>query len=132
MVEPSITVVSLAYSDTRSSEECSKGAGLKPEQLEVVETIVKGRDLFAVLPTGYGKSLSLAAFPATRTSVSSTRSYVIKAVGAAAARAAVVAALFCFPLNIHYHFWRRGRGHESANSKPNYCAIGAQANISHN
>ena len=35
---------------------------LKPEQLEVVETFVKGCDLFAVLPTGYGKSLSLAAF----------------------------------------------------------------------
>ena len=30
---------------------------LKPEQLEVVETSVKGRDVFAVLPTGYGKSL---------------------------------------------------------------------------
>ena len=31
---------------------------LKPEQLEVVETFVKGRDLLAVLPTGYGKSLA--------------------------------------------------------------------------
>ena len=41
---------------------------LKPEQLEVVETFVKGRDLFAVLPTTYGKSLSLAAFPASSTS----------------------------------------------------------------
>jgi len=31
---------------------------LKPEQLEVVETFVKRSDLFAVLPTGYGKSLA--------------------------------------------------------------------------
>ena len=31
-------------------------ADLKPEQLEVVETFVKGCNLFAVLPTGYGKS----------------------------------------------------------------------------
>ena len=37
---------------------------LKPEQLEVVETFVKGRDLLAVLPTGYGKNLSLATIPA--------------------------------------------------------------------
>ena len=45
---------------------------LKPEQLEVVKTFVKGCDLFAVFPTGYGKSLSLAAFPASSTSISST------------------------------------------------------------
>ena len=50
---------------------------LKPEQLEVVETFVKGRDKFAVLPTGYGKSLSFAVFPAPSTSVSSTQSYVM-------------------------------------------------------
>ena len=31
---------------------------LKPEQLEVVESFVKGLDLFAVLPTGSGKSLA--------------------------------------------------------------------------
>ena len=31
---------------------------LKPEQLEIMETFVKGRDPFAVLPTGYGKSLA--------------------------------------------------------------------------
>ena len=55
-----------------------------------------------------------------------------KAVGAAAAGAAMAAALFCSSLNIHYHFWQRGRSHESANSKLNYCAIVAQANISHN
>ena len=36
---------------------------LKPEQLEVVETFVKGRDLFAVLPTGYGKSPCFGCLP---------------------------------------------------------------------
>ena len=30
---------------------------LKLQQLDVVETFVKGRDVFAVLPTSYGKSL---------------------------------------------------------------------------
>ena len=32
-------------------------ANIKPEQLDVVEAFVKGRDVFAVLPNGYGKSL---------------------------------------------------------------------------
>ena len=36
---------------------------LKPERLEVVETFVKGRDVFAVLPTGYGKSLCFGCLP---------------------------------------------------------------------
>ena len=36
---------------------------LKPEQLDVVETFVKGRDVFAVLPTDFGKSLCFACLP---------------------------------------------------------------------
>ena len=36
---------------------------LKPEQLDVMETFVKGRDVFAVLPTGYGKSLCFGCLP---------------------------------------------------------------------
>ena len=36
---------------------------LKPEQLAVVETFVKGRDVFAVLPKGYDKSLYFACLP---------------------------------------------------------------------
>ena len=39
-------------------------SALKPEQLKVVEAFVKGRDVFAVLPTGYGKSLCFACLPA--------------------------------------------------------------------
>ncbi len=36
---------------------------LKPEQLQVVAGIVDGRDVFAVLPTGFGKSLCFACLP---------------------------------------------------------------------
>ena len=43
--------------DTRSSQECSERSELSrpqiPEQLDVVETFVKGRDVFAVLPNGF-------------------------------------------------------------------------------
>ena len=38
-------------------------ANIKPEQLDVVEAFVKGRDVFALLPTGYGKSLCLGYLP---------------------------------------------------------------------
>ena len=36
---------------------------LKPEQADVIEAFVKGRDMFAVLPTGYGKSLRYGCLP---------------------------------------------------------------------
>ena len=36
---------------------------IKPLQLEVVAAIAKGDDVFAVLPTGYGKSLCFASLP---------------------------------------------------------------------
>ena len=32
---------------------------LKAEQLEAMKTFVSGRDVFVVLPTGFGKSLTL-------------------------------------------------------------------------
>ena len=35
---------------------------LKQEQLRVVEAFVEGRDVFAVLPTGYGKSPSALCY----------------------------------------------------------------------
>lgn len=34
---------------------------LKPEQLYIIETFVKGHDVFAIFLTGYGKSLCLVA-----------------------------------------------------------------------
>ncbi len=34
--------------------------GLKKEQLDVVVAFMSGKDVFAVLPTGYGKSLCYA------------------------------------------------------------------------
>ena len=36
---------------------------MKPEQLQVVSGIVSGRDVFAVLPTGFGKSLCYTCPP---------------------------------------------------------------------
>ena len=36
---------------------------MKPEQLQVVSGIVSGRDAFAVLPTGFGKSLHYTCPP---------------------------------------------------------------------
>ena len=56
--------------DTRSVREAARSAArelgypdLKPEQLKVIETFAKGRDVFAVLPTGYGKSLCYGCLP---------------------------------------------------------------------
>ena len=37
---------------------------LKPEQKLVVEKVVSGRDVFAQLPTGFGKSLTFQVLPA--------------------------------------------------------------------
>lgn len=37
--------------------------GLKKEQLQVVVAFLSGRDVFAVLPTGFGKSLCYACLP---------------------------------------------------------------------
>ena len=36
---------------------------LKEEQLDVITSFVKGKDVFAVLPTGFGKSLCYACLP---------------------------------------------------------------------
>ena len=36
---------------------------LKPEQLQVVCTVLRGRDVFAVLPTGFEKSVCFACQP---------------------------------------------------------------------
>ena len=37
--------------------------GLKPKQLEAVESFVSGKDTFVALPTGYGKSIIFAMLP---------------------------------------------------------------------
>ena len=36
---------------------------MKPQQLEVVQSFVKGNDVFGVLPTGFGKSLCYGCLP---------------------------------------------------------------------
>ena len=42
---------------TKSAVRELRYQDVKPEEMEVVEAYVQGRDVFAVLPTGYGKSL---------------------------------------------------------------------------
>ena len=37
--------------------------GLKEEQMEVVVAFLSGSDVFAILPTGFGKSLCYACLP---------------------------------------------------------------------
>ena len=56
--------------DTERVREAARSAArelgytdLKQEQLRVVEAFVEGRDVSAVLPTGYGKSLCYACLP---------------------------------------------------------------------
>ena len=39
------------------------GFTLKAEQMKVVTSVLQGRDVFAVLPTGYGKTLCYAVLP---------------------------------------------------------------------
>ena len=36
---------------------------LKPEQLQIVAGVLRGRDVFGILPTGFGKTLCFACLP---------------------------------------------------------------------
>ena len=42
---------------------------LKPEQMLVIENIVRGKDVFAALPTGFGKSITFQILPAVKKSL---------------------------------------------------------------
>ena len=67
MNEPVIELVQLVrmeiHDAARSVVREFGYAKLKSEQLDVVEAFVKGRDVFALLPTGYGKSLCFGCLP---------------------------------------------------------------------
>ena len=52
-----VYIVRMKIRDAAGMLQESLAMPTKPEQLDVVEAFVKGRDVFAVLPTGYGKSL---------------------------------------------------------------------------
>ena len=54
---------------TRAVREAARSAvrklgydDIKPEQLTVVERFVQGSDVFAILPTGYGKAYVMDVF----------------------------------------------------------------------
>ena len=59
---------------------CIRGAAeelgycdMKPEQLQLVRKFVEGNDVFAVLPTGFGKSLCYACLPLVFDSISNSK-----------------------------------------------------------
>ena len=45
---------------------------LKPEQILVIQNIVRGKDVFAALPTGFGKSLTFQILPSVLKSLQSS------------------------------------------------------------
>ena len=67
MNEPVIEPVHLVRMEIRDAARSAVRelgyANLKLEQLDVVEAFVKGCDVFAVLQTGYGKSLCFGCLP---------------------------------------------------------------------
>ena len=63
LIGRSLPYAQLWLAMTMRVKECVTDAGkelgypkMKPEQLEVAATFIEGRDVFAVLPTGFGKS----------------------------------------------------------------------------
>ena len=48
---------------------------LKPEQMQAILEFINGRDIFVLLPTGYGKSLIYRLLPL---SLSKTRKYICR------------------------------------------------------
>ena len=47
----------------REAARALGGFTLKAEQMKVVTSVLQGIDVFAVLPTGYGKTLCYAVLP---------------------------------------------------------------------
>ena len=54
------------------------GFVLKSEQKEAVESLLKGRDVFGVLPTGIGKSLIFQVFVLARNRASNSSNASVK------------------------------------------------------
>ena len=78
-VEYVITLLNGPQADSFITEAVVAAAGdlgyssLKEEQLKVVTAFLEGRDVFAVLPTGYGKSLCFGCLPLAFDRLNSTR-----------------------------------------------------------
>ena len=54
------------------------GFGLKVEQKEAVESLLRGKDVFGVLPTGFGKSLIFQLFVLAKNRASSLPNASVK------------------------------------------------------
>ena len=60
--------MALAAADpcTSATSKAAQALGclaLKPEQMQVITGVLRGRDVFAVQPTGFGKTLCYAVLP---------------------------------------------------------------------
>ncbi len=63
MAESKLEVSVVREAANRSAVRLGYSLGLKKEQMEVVVAFMTGKDVFAVLPTGFGKSLCYACLP---------------------------------------------------------------------
>lgn len=50
---------------------------LKKEQLEAIEKLVAGKDVFVALPTGFGKSLCFAVLPSVFNTLFASESSIV-------------------------------------------------------
>ena len=73
-------------------------SSMKPEQVEVAVALIEGRDVFAILPTGFGKSLRYACLPAFD-KCQKKRAGLFHCVLAFCAPLPLAAAVFWFPAN---------------------------------
>ena len=57
--------------------EAARYGSLKEKQIEVIVNLVKGNDVFAVLPTGYGKSSCYICLPKVYDCLLKTQSSIV-------------------------------------------------------
>ncbi len=58
-----IMAISLREAANEAVARLGYDRGMKEEQLEITTKFLSGRDVFAILPTGFGKSLCYACLP---------------------------------------------------------------------
>jgi ATP-dependent DNA helicase RecQ len=73
MADEEMEFESVVHAALQTLENCSVDT-LKSEQMEAITHILRGRDVFGVLPTGYGKSMIFMLLPAVIPMLTSIRS----------------------------------------------------------